>query len=70
MTERNYNFIESVVFGFGSGVGWALAITAFAAVREKTKYSNIPDGLKGLGIGFITVGLIALAFMCFAGIQL
>lgn len=70
MTERNYNFIESVVFGFGSGVGWALAITALAAVREKTKYSNIPDGLKGLGIGFITVGLIALAFMCFAGIQL
>jgi len=70
MVERNYNFGESVVFGFGSGVGWALAIVALAGVREKLKYSDVPDGLKGLGITFITVGLIALAFMAFSGIQL
>jgi Na+-transporting NADH:ubiquinone oxidoreductase subunit E len=65
MVERDYNFAESVVFGFGSGVGWALAIMALAAVREKMKYSNCPAGLRGLGITFISVGLIAMAFMCF-----
>ncbi len=70
MVERDYNFPESVTFGLGSGVGWALAIMALAGIREKMKYSNVPDGLRGLGITFITVGLIALAFMCFSGIQL
>lgn len=70
MVEKNYNFAESVVFGIGSGVGWALAITALAAVREKMKYSDIPDGLKGLGITFITVGLIGLGFMSFSGVSL
>ena len=70
MVERDYTFNESVVFGFGSGVGWALAIVALAGVREKLKYSDVPDGLKGLGITFITVGLMSLAFMAFSGIQL
>ena len=70
MVERDYNFGESVVFGFGSGFGWALAIVALAGIREKMKYSNVPPGLRGLGITFITVGLIALAFMSFSGIQL
>ncbi|NLE61631.1 MAG: NADH:ubiquinone reductase (Na(+)-transporting) subunit E, partial [Planctomycetes bacterium] len=66
MVERDYDFGESVVYGFGSGIGWALAIIALAAVREKMKYSNCPAGLRGLGITFITVGLIAMAFMCFS----
>jgi len=70
MVERNYNFAESVVFGFGSGVGWAVAIMVLAGIREKMRYSDVPEGLRGLGITFITVGLIALAFMCFSGIQL
>ena len=70
MVERDYNFPESVVYGFGSGFGWALAIVALAGVREKLKYSNVPAGLRGLGITFITVGLMALAFMSFSGIQL
>jgi Na+-transporting NADH:ubiquinone oxidoreductase subunit E len=70
MVERDYNLAESAVFGLGSGVGWALAIMALAAVREKMKYSDCPAGLRGLGITFISVGLIALAFMCFSGIQL
>jgi Na+-transporting NADH:ubiquinone oxidoreductase subunit E len=70
MVERDYNFTESVVFGFGSGFGWALAIVALAGIREKLKYSDIPAGLRGLGITFIIVGLMALAFMSFAGIQL
>lgn len=68
MVERDYTFGESVVFGLGSGVGWALAIMALAGIRERMKYSNVPDGLRGLGITFITVGLIALSFMCFSGI--
>ncbi|MDH3714649.1 MAG: NADH:ubiquinone reductase (Na(+)-transporting) subunit E, partial [Gammaproteobacteria bacterium] len=63
-------FTESVVYGIGSGVGWALAITALAGVREKLKYSDVPDGLQGLGITFITVGLMSLGFMAFSGIQL
>ena len=67
MVERDYNFAESVTFGFGSGVGWALAIAALAGIREKMKYSDVPDGLKGLGITFMTVGLMALAFMSFGG---
>jgi Na+-transporting NADH:ubiquinone oxidoreductase subunit E len=70
MVERDYQFGESVVFGFGSGLGWGLAIAGLAGIREKLKYSNVPDGLKGLGITFITVGLMALAFMAFSGIQL
>ena len=70
MVERDYNFGESVVFGFGSGVGWALAIVALAGIREKMKYSEVPPGLRGLGITFITVGLMSLAFMSFSGIQL
>ena len=70
MVERDYNFGESVVFGVGSGFGWALAIVALAGIREKMKYSDVPPGLRGLGITFITVGLMALAFMSFSGIQL
>jgi len=70
MVERDYNFGESVVYGFGAGVGWALAITALAGIREKLKYSDVPDGLRGLGITFITVGLMSLGFMSFSGISL
>jgi len=70
MVERDYNFPESVVFGFGTGFGWAIAIAGLAGIREKLKYSNIPEGLKGLGITFIIVGLMSLAFMAFSGIQL
>ena len=70
MVERDYNFSESVTYGVGSGVGWALAIVAMAGVREKLKYSDIPDGLQGLGVTFITAGLMALGFMAFSGIQL
>jgi Na+-transporting NADH:ubiquinone oxidoreductase subunit E len=67
MQQRDYNFIQSCVYGFGAGVGWALAIAALAGIREKLKYSDVPDGLKGLGITFMTVGLMALAFMSFGG---
>jgi Na+-transporting NADH:ubiquinone oxidoreductase subunit E len=70
MQERDYTFAESAVFALGSGVGWALAIVAMAAIREKMKYSNVPAGLKGLGITFVTAGLMSLAFMLFSGIQL
>ena len=70
MQERDYTFGESVVFGLGSGIGWLLAIVARAGVREKMKYSHVPDGLKGLGITFIVAGLMSLAFMVFSGIQL
>lgn len=70
MVERDYMFGESVVFGFGSGVGWAIAIMALAGIREKMKYSDVPDGLKGLGITFITVGLMSIGFLAFSGIQL
>ncbi|MGB0847874.1 MAG: NADH:ubiquinone reductase (Na(+)-transporting) subunit E [Thiolinea sp.] len=70
MVERDYTFGESVVYGFGSGFGWALAIVALAGVREKLKYSDVPEGLQGLGIIFITVGLMSLGFMAFSGIQL
>lgn len=70
MVERDYSFSESVTYGVGSGVGWALAIVAMAGVREKLKYSDIPAGLQGLGIAFITAGLMALGFMAFSGIQL
>jgi len=70
MVERNYNLAESTVFGFSSGIGWALAICAMAALRKKMRYSHIPNGLKGLGITMIVTGLMAMAFMCFAGIDL
>ena len=70
MVERDYNFGESVVFGIGSGAGFALAIIALAGIRSKMKYSNVPKGLRGLGITFITAGLMAIAFMLFSGIQL
>lgn len=70
MVERDYNFTESVVFGAGSGIGWALAIVALAGIREKLKYSDVPAGLQGLGITFITVGLMSLGFMSFGGIAL
>jgi Na+-transporting NADH:ubiquinone oxidoreductase subunit E len=70
MVERDYNFTESIVYGIGGGVGWALAIVALAAVREKLKYADVPDGLRGLGITFISVGLIGLGFMSFSGVSL
>lgn len=69
MVERDYNFGQSVVYGFGSGLGWALAIVAMAGVREKLKYSDVPDGLQGLGITFITCGLMAMGFMAFSGMK-
>ena len=70
MVERDYGFGESVVYGLGSGIGWALAIVALAGIREKMRYSDVPMGLRGLGITFMTVGLMAMAFMVFSGIQL
>ena len=70
MVERDYGFSESVVYGLGSGIGWALAIVALAGIREKMRYSDVPMGLRGLGITFMTVGLMAMAFMAFSGIQL
>ncbi len=70
MVQREYNFAESVVYGVGAGLGWMLAIIALAGLTEKMKYSDIPKGLRGLGITFITVGLMALGFMSFSGIQL
>ena len=70
MVERDYDFGESVVYGVGSGFGWALAIVALAGLREKLKYSDVPPALQGLGISFMTAGLMSLAFMSFSGIQL
>jgi len=70
MVQREYNFGESVVFGMGSGVGWALAIVAMAGLREKLKYASVPKGLDGAGITFIVAGIMAISFMIFSGIQL
>ncbi|GMW00790.1 MAG: Na(+)-translocating NADH-quinone reductase subunit E [Candidatus Hydrogenedentota bacterium] len=70
MVERDYNFAESVVYGLGSGVGWAIAIVALAACREKMRYSNVPPGLRGLGMSFMLAGLMAIGFLSFSGIQL
>jgi Na+-transporting NADH:ubiquinone oxidoreductase subunit E len=70
MVERNYAFGESIVYGVGAGVGWMLAIVALAAIRERMRYSNVPAGLRGLGITFIITGLMAIGFMAFGGIQL
>ncbi len=70
MVERQYDFSESVVYGIGSGFGWAVAIVALSGIREKLRYSDVPDGLQGLGITFIIVGLMSLGFMGLSGIQL
>jgi Na+-transporting NADH:ubiquinone oxidoreductase subunit E len=70
MIERDYNFTESVIYGFGSGAGWAIAIVVLACLKDKMKYSDVPEGLRGLGITFITVGLMSLGFMSFGGISL
>jgi len=70
MVERNYTFAESVVFGFGSGVGWMLAIVSMAAIRMKLRYANTPKGLEGYGITMIVTGLMAMAFMLFSGITM
>ena len=70
MVERQYNFGESVTFGIGSGFGWAVALVALAGIREKLRYSDVPDGLQGLGITFIITGLMSLGFMGLSGIQL
>jgi len=70
MVQRDYSFVESAAYGLGAGFGWALAIVALAGLREKMKYCDVPEGLQGLGITFITTGLISLAFMGIAGIQL
>jgi len=70
LVSRSYDLTQSVVFGFSSGFGWMLAIVAMASIREKLRYSNVPAGLRGLGITMLTTGLMAMAFMCFAGINL
>lgn len=70
MVQRDYNFSESVAYGFGVGLGWALAIVALAGLREKMRYSDVPAGLEGLGITFVTAGLMSLAFMGISGIEL
>lgn len=70
MQQRDYTFPESMVFGIGSGVGWAIAIVSLAAIREKMMYSNVPAGLRGLGMAFMLTGLMAIAFLAFSGIQL
>ena len=70
MVERDYDLAEATVYGFSSGLSWALAIVVLAGVREKLKYSDVPDGLQGLGVTFATAGLMALGFMAFSGIQL
>jgi Na+-transporting NADH:ubiquinone oxidoreductase subunit E len=70
MVERDYDFTESIVFGFSSGIGWLLAIVGMAAIRYKLRYSNVPQGLRGLGITMLMSGLMAIAFMAFSGIKL
>jgi Na+-transporting NADH:ubiquinone oxidoreductase subunit E len=70
MVQRDYNFTESVVYGFGVGLGWAIAIVALAGLREKLRYADVPDGLRGLGITFITAGIMSLAFLGISGIEL
>lgn len=69
MVNRNYDFSQSVIYGLGTGIGWALAVVLLAGIREKLKYSDVPDGLQGLGITFITAGLMSLGFMAFSGMQ-
>lgn len=68
MVERQYDFAQSVTYGFGSGVGWALAIIAFAAIRERLRYSDMPAGIEGLASAFLVTGLMSLGFSAFAGV--
>jgi len=70
MVERRYTFVETVVYGFGSGVGWLMAIVAMATIMQKLRYADIPTGLQGFGIRMIVTGLMAMAFMLFSGITL
>jgi Na+-transporting NADH:ubiquinone oxidoreductase subunit E len=70
MVERRYNLPESMVYGVGSGVGWALAIVAFAAIRERLRYADVPEGLQGLGLAFIVTGLMSMGFSAFVGVSL
>ncbi len=70
MVERRYDFVQSTVFGFSSGLGWALAILALSAIRKKLRYSNVPEGMRGLGMAFLVTGFIAIGFLCFSGITL
>ena len=70
MTQRDYVFVESVAYGFGVGAGWALAIIVFAAIRERLRYSDVPEGLQGLGMAFIVTGLLALGFVGFTGLEI
>jgi Na+-transporting NADH:ubiquinone oxidoreductase subunit E len=70
MVERRYDFAESIAYGLGGGLGWALAITAMAAIRERMKYSDVPEGLQGLGIAFMVTGLMSLGFTAFAGVKI
>ena len=70
MVERKYNFTESIVYGFGSGVGFLLAIAAMAAIRHRLRYSNVPKELRGVGITMLLTGLLSMAFMAFSGIDL
>ena len=69
MAERRYDFAESLVYGFGSGLGWALAIIVLAAIRERLRYADVPAGLRGLGITFLITGLVSMGFSAFAGLQ-
>ncbi len=69
MVERQYDFAESTVYGIGTGIGWALAIVALAAIRERLRYADIPKGLQGLGIAFIVTGLLSMAFSAFVGVR-
>lgn len=69
MVERRYDFAQSLVFGVGSGIGWALAIAALAAIRERLRYADIPKGLRGLGVSFIVTGLMSMGFMAFGGVK-
>lgn len=70
MVQRDYTFVESAAYGVGVGLGWAIAIVALAGLREKMRYSDAPDGLEGLGLTFITAGLMSLAFLGISGIEL
>ena len=70
MVERKYDFTQSVLYGFSAGVGWCLAIVVLASIRKKIRYSNVPEGLRGLGMAFLLTGLMALGFLCFSGIKL
>ncbi len=70
MVQRDYTFVESAAYGVGVGLGWAIAIVGLAGLREKMRYSDVPDGLRGLGITFVTVGIMSLAFLGISGIEL